>query len=303
MVDEKVYTADEIFQLNQTDRIMKSKAKDINKNFYHYTTVDSINKILSGDEYGNRFIFVRNIAKMNDLNEAEIHKSNGNKIHSFCTCCTKHEKIPLWYLYSGICGNGARLGFTPGKMLKFLNSIETVYPVVNGKADYSSPLKNGTDFELMCGWVFYLMDGNNRVMYRNKFYTVETMDEETLQSSFFIKNYPWEYEREFRIVIKNKTDTVYSRVAIPLPSELIPTLEIMSAPEYCFNDAEKKVYIDFGIKPEKIKKSKLNINMDLLRNNKDDILTQMDKWCDEEHCPNVCTYVRTKKKCIHKEDK
>ena len=303
MVDKKIYTAEEIFALNQTDQIMRSKARDIDKNFYHYTTVDSVNKILSSDGFGNHFIFVRNIATMNDLNEAELHKSDGNRIHSFCTCCTKHEKIPLWYLYSGICGNGARLGFTPGKMIKFLNSIKIVYPVENGKANYSNTLKINEDFELFCGWVYYLMDGNNRVMHKNTFYAVEEMDEETIKRSFFIKNYPWEYEREFRIIIINKTDTVFERIALTLPSELIPTLEIMSAPEYTFTEEEKKRYVSFGIKPEKIKKSKLNINMDLLRNNREHILGQMDKWCDEDHCSNVCTYVRSKKKCTHKENK
>ena len=276
MATEKVYTHEEIFALNQTDQIMKSKAKEIGKNFYHYTTVNSVDGILAGDGYGNHFIFVRNITKMNDLNEAEWHKDDGDRIHSFCTCCTRHEKIPLWYLYSGIRGNGARLGFTPGKMIEFLNSIKVAYPVEKGKVDYSKMLKINEDFELLCGWVYYLMDGNNRIMHKNTFYAVEKMDEETIKRSFFIKNYPWEYEREFRIIIINKTDTVFERIALELPSELIPSLEIMSAPEYTFTEEEKKKYISFGIKAEKIKKSKLNIKMNLLRNERENITASSD---------------------------
>lgn len=294
---EKIYTADEIFNLNKTDQIISSKAKDIESNFYHYTTISNVDKILSGDDKGNRFIFASNLLQMNDRNEAERHKLNGDKIHSFCLCCTKHEKIPLWYLYSGICGNGARLGFTPGKMLKFISNIDCVYPVKNGKVDYGIPLKKNVDFELQCGWVYYLMDGNNRIKYKNKFYAVEIISNDVLEDNLFVKDYPWEYEREFRIVIKNNTEIVYKRLAIPMLIDLIPSLEIMCAPEYEFNEIEKEKYISYGIKREKIKKSALKIHMDLLHNNKLDISSNIDKWCDDQQCEHICNYVKTRNQC------
>ena len=301
MVTNRKYVAYEILSFNQTERIMGSSAKELGKNFYHYTTVDSVNKILTCDENGNCFFFIRNIEQMNDLNEAELHKSESNKIHSFCTCCTSHEKIPLWYLYSGICGNGARLGFTPGKMIKFLKSIKVVYPVVDNKVDYSNQLKINADFELSCGWIYYLMDGNNRVLYRNKFYEIEEIEKETMEKNYFIKDYPWEYEREFRILIKNKTDLLYERLAIHIPPEIISSLEVMSAPERKFTEKEREKYISLGIKPEKIKESRLGVRMNLLENNKKDIMEEIEKWCDEEQCLYFCNYVQLKKKC--KEEK
>lgn len=295
-----IHTFSEIAKLNQTEEILKYKAKDIDKNFYHYTTSNSLRDILTADDKGNRFFFVRNIKEMNDLNEAELHKSEGDKIHSFCTCCTKYEKIPLWYLYSGICGNGARLGITPGKMLKFLNSIKTVYPVITGKVDYSKPLLIETDFDMMCGWVYYVMDGNNRVLYRNNLYYMDETNENEINECLFVKDYPWEYESEFRIVIKNKTDKTFDRIAIPFPKEIVPHFEIMSAPEHAFSKEERSKFISMGIKAERIKESRLKINMDLLRNNKYDILRQIDKWCEEEYFTDICSFVSSKKKCEHK---
>lgn len=298
MDEKRQYTCAEMFSWNQTEQILASKAEDLKKNFYHYTTADSLRKILTGDDRGNHFFFVRSINDMNDRNEASWHKEDGDKIHSFCTCCTKHEKIPLWYLYSGICGRGVRIGITPGKMLKFLRSIEIVYPVTDGKVNYYTPLRIHTDFDLLCGWVYYLLDGNNRIFYRNSYYSTECIDENALKANYFIKNYPWEYEREFRIIIKNKTAQTYGRIAIPVPDAIIDGLEVMSAPEYTFSDAEKADFIRLGIKPGKIKKSDLNIRMDLLRGNKADILEQIDAWCDEDQCGTICCFVQTRNKCI-----
>ena len=163
MGEEKIHSAQELLLQQQTVGVLNSKAKDIGQNFYHYTRIDAVKDILRGDERGNRFFFARNISVMNDTNEAKLHEDTGKKVHSFCTCSSKHEKIPLWYLYSGICGNGARLGFSPGRMLKFIKSIQVVYPVMDKEVDYDHPLHIHKDFDLECGWVFYLMNGNNRV--------------------------------------------------------------------------------------------------------------------------------------------
>lgn len=295
--NEKIYNIEEIFALNQTDKILKSKAKEIDKNFYHYTKLNAVDDILFGDENNNKFFFVRNIDSMNDVDEKELHKKNAKKIHSFCTCCTKYEKIPLWYLYSGISGKGARIGFTPGKMIKFLNSITCVYPVNDNKVDYVHPLKIEKDFELKCGWVYYLMGGNTHVIHKNKLYKIEIPKRKILENNFFVKKYPWKYECEFRIVFLNKTNEVFEKIAIPIPENIIPTLEIMSGPENKFTEKDKIQYISYGIKREKIKDSDLKIKMDLFKNNKNNIISEIDDWCDDENCLEVCKYIKSKNKC------
>ena len=295
MDTEKIFPAEELFLRSQTEEILCSKAKDLGKNFYHYTQANNVRKILHGDSKGNHFFFVRNISSMNDLNEAKLHQENGNKIHSFCTCCSKHEKIPLWYLYSGICGNGARLGFTPGRMLSFLKSIQMVYPVEDGTVNYAVPLHRGEGFELQCGWVYYLMDGGNRVMYRNKTYPITSVNLHILQKCYFVKDYPWEYEQEFRIVIQNQ-------IAIPIPKEIISRLEIMSAPEQPFTSKDKEDFSAMGIGADKIKESALGIHMNLLCNNRDSILEQLDQWCETDRCDYICTYIKSKKQCTQQRE-
>ncbi len=262
----------DLFSLNQTDEILKLPASKISKHFYHYTTMSSAKKILTPDAKGNRFFFISNLEKMNDLLEASLHKSSKKKIYSFCTCCTRHEKIPLWYLYSGIRGQGARIGIPPGKMLALLNSIDTVYPVENYTVNYSKPLKKGTDFDFQCGWVYYMMDGHNRVVYKNDLYALNQVNDRILSKNYFIKSYPWEYEREFRIVIKNNNKDIKSdKLALKIPDSIIPYFEIMCAPEIRLTQKRKDEFIRLGIKPNRIKKSKLKIKMNLIENNEAEI--------------------------------
>jgi hypothetical protein len=118
-----------------------------------------------------------------------------------------------------------------------------------------------------------------------------------------VKDYPWEYEQEFRIIIINKTESVYERIAIPIPKELICELEIMSAPERPFTSLDKEGFTAMGIDPKRIKNSKLGVCMDLLRNNAENILNQMDLWCGEEELEKICAYICSRKQCHPKEDK
>ena len=283
--------------MNNTEQILNSKAAEVNKHYYHYSSIDKIVKLLKPDKEGNRFIWVRTISQMNDLSETKLHEENGDEIHSFCMCCTESERIPLWYLYSGICGNGARLGFAAGKMLDFLRSIETVYPVVDNMVDYSQPLCKDKDFELLCGWVHYLRKEQKYFKYKGKNCYYKDIDEKQLKTNFFVKNYPWNYESEFRIVIKNNSGILFESVAIPLPKTLVKHIEIMSAPETSFNEEIEAQLISCGIKSVNIKESKLKIAMDLLSRNKDDIAAQIDKWYEEKYQTVICEHIRNKTNC------
>ncbi len=66
---------------------------------------------------------------MNDQEEANRHLKDQERVFALCFCNSNTEKIPLWYLYSGLSGKGAALGFTAAKMMKWLESIQTVYGV------------------------------------------------------------------------------------------------------------------------------------------------------------------------------
>lgn len=302
MSKRKIYeNARDIISSNQTTFFRNCKPSDIKKKFYHYTSVDSLKSILKGDEKSQSFLFLGSLANMNDINEANLHKEVAHKTFLFCACSTDSERIPLWYLYAGISGNGARLCFTKEKMLKFFKRIEKVYPVSNYKVDYSKELKVDQDFELQCGYVYYVKDDKSVIKHNTKYHYIKSFDDELLINNYFIKDYPWEYEKEFRIVIQIKGDEVYEKVAIPIPEDIKKQLKITSAPEYQFSEEEKDEFVSYGIKKENIGASKLTINMNLLRNNQKNIIAQIESWCDETSCDKVCEYIKNKKKCKEEE--
>lgn len=283
MSDDSKVSITDLLNNNDINVFVNSKAADIGDKFYHYTKEDNLRKILNKNENSDRFFFVNNIAKMNDLDESGSHKNNAEKIHILCYSSTKHEKIPLWYLYSGLGGRGARFGFTPGKLISFLKSIDTVYPVIDGyKVDYSNPLLKDVDFKLSCGWVCYMLDGFNRVLYRNKVYAIEKYDSGSLKNNYFIKKYPWNYESEFRVVFENLREEKFETIAIRIPESIIPYLDVMFAPEIKVTNDDKKWYNDVGI--TKVKDSSLKIKMNLFENNKNEIVSIVSKWLEDGKC-------------------
>ena len=106
--------------------VLDRKAGDFSKyTFWQYTSIDNIGYILDGDGF-----WVNNITAMNDLREIELHKEEKDNIFVQCFSNSPNEKIPMWYLYGGITGKGARIGLTPGVMRDYINSIKYVTELV-----------------------------------------------------------------------------------------------------------------------------------------------------------------------------
>ena len=89
-----------------------------------------------------------------------------------------------------------------------------------------------------------------------------------LDSNYFIKQYPWHYEREFRIVFINKTDNTYDRIAIKLDGSFIKKLKIILAPEIKKSEIKSSVFDGLALT-----ESKLKIKMGLLSRNQEEINT------------------------------
>lgn len=203
-------------------------AKDFCKySFWQYTRLELADLILSGSSFR-----VSNLKNMNDLDEADLHDENREHVFALCFCNSDTEKIPMWYLYSGLAGKGAALGITPGKMLKLIASIQTVYGTkLDQKKEEGVPLNVGTDVELRFGWVYYRKTKQpQNIMYRNKWYQVD--DAHVFEKeNYFIKSYPWEYEREFRLVFFNRTAAVYDALYVEIPPEVQKYIKVKLAPE------------------------------------------------------------------------
>ena len=304
--------ARELRALNQP--VLDEKAGDLSgSDFWQYTSINSINYILDGDCF-----WVNNIAAMNDLREIEFHRDEKEDVFVQCFCNSNKEKIPMWYLYGGIVGKGASIGLTPGMMQDYINSIKYVTELI---ADPRSSIKKyvpgeklkiGDDFELQSGWVFYVehngdypdrleTSSNIEVKYRNKRYKVDK-PEEFYKQNYFIKDYPWEYEREFRIVFINKTGRYIEKIKIDIPerfrkaknkklkvrlgpeiSSIKPDLSGESEFDRCkqavLENAEKNDKIDESYDVI-VDKSKLKISMDLMKKNMNDIINYISEHPD-----------------------
>jgi hypothetical protein len=281
-------TADQMKQLNKVD--LKDKKRFGSSSFCHYTKVNSLDSILQSEA-----IWVSKLTQMNDLNEKKRYEKMGlDSFFGLCFCNSDSEKIPMWYLYAGISGNGARIRLTPAKLKWFLDSIKVVYPVYSGTAQ-PKELQINRDCVMKIGWVFYTKkDRSNTVKYKNKWYNVQrecvgeaSVNQEILseeyknfeKNNYFIKDYPWEYEKEFRIIFdfskyKEKHGCVdFDKISVPIN---IKDFKLMLAPE--IKNLEN-VFTMPGFKKfirNSIEQSGLSISMGLLGKDVDGIITSLE---------------------------
>lgn len=242
------------------------------KSFWHYTSAYSAKLILN-----NQYFLTNHLKNVNDLNELKNQK-NPELYHILCFCNTDSEKIPMWYLYSGINGDGVAIGYTPGLFKKWINQLE-VYTLDDKKLE-------NDEFEVKTDWIHYVKKGKSKtVKYRNKFSQFKGCP------AYFKKDYPWEFENEFRIVIK--TNEKYDRLILKLPDVILNKLKLKTAPEHN----------DFKFKDLKILQSELNIKMNLIHRNADSIILNIDKILTQDYILKNKDILNSKMKPIIKKMK
>lgn len=250
--------------------------------FYYYTQRSTANKILAGSESIKPHFRISSLDGMNDRHECDMHEEAKNRVYALCFSYTDSESIPMWYLYSGISGEGIRIGITAKKMAEFIKRISKVYPIDDyGFIDLNSPLYAYADFSVEYGWIYYV--GTKNIIYKNDVYERKEEDDERalklfVEENFFVKDYEWNYEKEFRIVFRLKDD--YARIPpkkIALfydKEELLKKgggLSAKAAPEMK-NVSIPTLAEELGIPEKKVSKSNLNIRMDLINRNRDSII-------------------------------
>ena len=171
--------------------------------FYYHTRLETAIKILSGEEI---VFFISPISNMNDENEIILHEREQNCTYILCFSHIQTESIPMWYLYSGITGEGSRIGFTPARMRDILESAIEVYPVYRRQIDTSKSLHIDDDYAVEYGWVFYRNKEDNSIKYKGDKCIIRDSMHSFEKGNFFVKDSEWSYEKEFRIVFKlNRT--------------------------------------------------------------------------------------------------
>lgn len=300
MLDIKI-TADEL--KNKNDELYKSICDETDKmsankfattTFWHYTKLDTVDKILEGGE-----LHLSCMSETNDTGEMKLHK-DADMLNIICFCNSDSEKIPMWYLYSGVDGKGASIGFTPSTLMELIRSIKTA------KTDGGEEWKMGKNFKLMCGWVYYRKkEAPSQVKYKGKWYSVSG-SEEFAKDNYFIKDYPWEYEKEFRIIAKNKTEKSASKVRIKIPDSVMKKLKIRLAPE---TDDKSVIFEKEGFKKyldSRILGSGLGISMGLLQRNCREYEEYMKRVRNNEsarkkYLMDVCEKIQCQEKCLDEE--
>jgi hypothetical protein len=175
----------------------------------------------------------------------------------------------MWYLYAGLSGWGASIGITPSEMLKFIKSIDEIQVIGKDRI-----LKKDKDYEIRVGWIYY-RKSMSEIKYRNKWFKILPEDiDEFENGNYFIKEYPWEYENEFRIVFINHTEITEDRFIVKFPKEILKNLKLRFAPEVQKDELWEIISQKEGFKEyfqEKILYSNLQIDMELYNKNIEDM--------------------------------
>lgn len=263
----KILAKDLLVQIRTTVPMSTKDFANGSTNFWYYTRLSTADKILESKSF-----YVSCLNDMNDKEEANLHEQKKKDVFSLCFCNSNSEKIPMWYLYSGITGEGASIGFTVGAMVDFLRSIKCVYDVDDDDKERPIPVEG--NFEFFYGWVYYRKQcEKGKIFYKHHWYSVDDPDGFE-RNNYFIKSYPWEYECEFRIVFVNKSARQYKKIKVIIPDKVYPKLKIKTAPELPSEKLsqrypEMKGFMQLHIST--IMRSTLNISMGLLGRNKESI--------------------------------
>lgn len=258
------------------------------KEFFHYTTLNAINKILE-----NKTIRISSFDRFNDKKDTEQFSSllEQKQHYSLCFSTGKNENLSLWYLYSGVNGKGGRISLTYNKLTEFINKGEfylVEYDYENNRSiGVSLPLTNGKNMRFQLRDILYShcdRDGmyvdlkyNTMTNYDNVL--IEEYDKYKFNTLGFHKSLIWYYEKESRLMIElvgdaakaideNKNYAIFWK----LTDEQIKYFKIMCGPEIA-DKSELECY-------KHIKKFIFDTSRTCLSENAGDIEMNICSKCD-----------------------
>lgn len=165
-----------------------SLQEDKRQYFYHYTFMENAIDILESGCFR-----LSKLKFSNDLKEKQ------RDIYYLSFCATHVDDVPMWYLYAGIDGKGAKLRFSKGKIKNIIESL-----VFSTKENEKYNMKVKDYFDVECNYVLY-KDVNNDYRYRGEKYQADkSINQFIKKNKFYVKNIMWRSENEFRIIFKLK---------------------------------------------------------------------------------------------------
>lgn len=249
------------------------------KNYCYYSSIYGIDSIL-----GNQFFWLSSPSLVNDKNE-----TNDENEFFLCFSATDSENIPMWYLYGGIDGKGARITLKNSLMKKFISELEqkkSVFLVQYKDENYSAIIeKTPIKYELKCSDVLYLSNYENnspcRIKYNNHTNNSFPSEQYSKLNKKFkgaVKAVPWFYEKEFRIRISISNEDAAKvnkdcrfKIALTFSDDILSDMDIMTGPEQTEQIDISKLDGFSGFLQKKIRKSRytgeiqMNLNKRMCR--------------------------------------
>ena len=205
------------------------------ENYYHYTTWDSLTKIMQN----KTFLLTRgNSLRINDQHEAQMKGSREewHKIYIGSFAFGSSENMAMWGLYGLPWQDAVRLSIPKEYMNKWINSINQIQLFEDGRTvDYQGGFKISLNDIVYVGGKkgsdnLFLTHYGKSITVSDTYplYGIDTAPEMT----GFIKNYAWQYENEVRLRIRLAHDTNYEKICVSIPEDVINSITVTKGP--CF---------------------------------------------------------------------
>lgn len=183
--------------------------------YFYYTTLNTMDRIL-GEE---GVLWLTSVSGFNDEKDTEQFGEQERYSFALCLSTEKGENLPLWYLYAGADGCGARLRMTPGSLRKMFEGSECSLVrekqekgEEEWKTEKSFNLERGKNVEIELRDVIYAgNEGSKKFILKYGIQTnrkVTKAEYEIYQRAHvgFHKGLLWQYEKESRLLAVVKGD-------------------------------------------------------------------------------------------------
>lgn len=224
-------------------RFFTNRSEKHGNKYFHYTTLHTADIILTDKE-----VRASQVKNFND--ERETYHLSPNHF-AFCLSTGDNENLSLWYLYSGIRGDGCRIKFTYTQIEEIMNNSTFILSEIdennNIVADVRQLEKNKNLVVKFIDALYYKKDNNSvHLKYNNCVnhnYPASEFDCKKISEYAVIKDIIWYYEKETRILFEVKNikldDEKKYVIRIKPPIDLFGKLAIRFAPEIKQDDMLK----------------------------------------------------------------
>lgn len=209
-------------------------------NYYHYTTWDSVEKIVNNDT----FLLTRgNATSINDQHEAIMKGSwqEWNKTYIGSFSYGESEIMAMWGLYGIPWEDAIRICIPRKQMIWWLSSINSVGIWQGNKVIAHTELfeKALTDVVYVSG-----QSENKNMRLTRAGESISTASipglhgiDQDPRMTGFIKNYSWQYENEVRLRIHLHQSDGSEKICIKIPDEVVRSMSFTTGPSFIRKDS------------------------------------------------------------------